>query len=408
MAIIPNKDKGSAHAAQNQTGASWQAETVVTPFVRERTDRALALKRVQTVEDEAREAEGLPMLATAGDVREVVRLLKRKSGGLTIIEGMDAVKRIFDPRKVAAYEYWGLVNRKGDRLSLSALGWEFARRLEPEAQLFRNVLDATVAYRSALEWIFKQQLEIVTDLDVASFWLEHPAEVSLSGNQKTAEGNVVCFFHLCQEAELGMATLGKRGQPARLRVDREELAAYIAHNSSAANGERSLRSTTEEDATESLTLHARQRGLRCATANASEAQRVLISHLTDSPIIKQLRMALELAGIESETSTRTKRDAQLVPEEIFDAMRRCDRAVIVVTKEDCSAETDKTSAPGESLLLQIATAVVHYNRRVLLLCEQSVPLPARLRDLCRQEFAGDTLTWESGVQLLKTLRGFQS
>ena len=122
MAFISNKEAGGAHASQATAGALWQTEKV-TPFVRERTDRALALKRVEPTAEAVPEAEGLPMLATAGDVREVVRLLKRKAGGITIIEGMDAIKRVFDPRKVAAYEYWGLVTRKGDRLSLSALGW---------------------------------------------------------------------------------------------------------------------------------------------------------------------------------------------------------------------------------------------------------------------------------------------
>jgi hypothetical protein len=410
MSIMSNQDAGYAHGAQNGAGASsWQAENVVTPFLRERTDRALALKRVALPAGEARqETEALPMLATAGDVREVVRLLKRKAGGITIIEGMDAVKRIFDPRKVAAYEYWGLVTRKGDRLCLSALGWEFARRLEPEAQLFRNVLSATLAYRSALEWMFGQRLEIVTDADVAAFWLERPAEVPLSGNQKTVEGNVVCFFHLCQEAELGMATLGKRGQPARLRVDREELAAYIARDSSPTHDERSLHITTEETRTPIPALAPQALPLQRATATASAKPRVFISYRKETLIIKQLQMALELAGIENEASMRTKQNAQLMPDEIFAAMRRCDAAIIVVTgDDDDQTQADGTSAMGERLMLEIAAALIHYNRRLILLWDESVPLPTRLSDLCCQEFAGDSLTWESGLQLLKTLRSFK-
>ncbi len=407
---MSNKDAGYAHGAQNGTGASslWQAENVVTPFLRERTDRALALKRIALPAEEARpETEALPMLATAGDVREVVRLLKRKAGGITIIEGMDAVRRIFDPRKVAAYEYWGLVTRKGDRLLLSQLGWEFARRLEPEAQLFRNVLGATLAYRSALEWMFGQNLEIVTDADVATFWLERPAEVSLSGNQKTVEGNVVCFFHLCQEAELGMATLGKRGQPARLRVDREELAAYIAHASSPARDERSLHITTKEERTPATALAPQALPRQRATATASEKPRVFISYRKEALIIKQLRMALELADIENEASMRTAQNAQLVPDEIFAAMRRCDAAIIVVNGDDDRAQVDGNGVPDERLLLEIAASLIHYDRRVILLWDKSVPLPSRLSDLCRQEFAGDNLTWESGLELLKTLRSFK-
>lgn len=409
MAILSNKDAGRAaaaaasHAPQTQTGAPWQTDKV-TPFLRERTDRTLALKRVSTVADGAQEAEALPMLATAGDVREVVRLLKRRPGGITIIEGMDAVKRVFDPRKVAAYEYWGLVVRRGDRLCLSALGWEFARQLEPEARLFRSVLSATLAYHSALEWVFGQNLEIVTDADVARFWHERPAQVFLSGNQKTVEGNVVSFFHLCQEAELGMATVGKRGQPTRLRVDREELAAYIAGDSTQDESEPDERAASPS----SIPTTSRRPQREAAPATATARMRVLISRREDAPLVRQVQMALELAEIECEVSGQAFGDAQLVPDETLDAMRRCDAAVIIVTAADCASADKGGALPGESLLMEIAAALVHYNRRVILLWDESVRVPARLCELCRYEFAGDHLTWESGMQLLKALKNFQS
>src|SRR4051794_28543081 len=49
----------------------------------------------------------LPILATGNDIREVVRYLKNKSSGVTFIEAMNAEpRRIFDARKIAAYEFW--------------------------------------------------------------------------------------------------------------------------------------------------------------------------------------------------------------------------------------------------------------------------------------------------------------
>ncbi|HEY0386234.1 MAG TPA: hypothetical protein VGC64_09500, partial [Pyrinomonadaceae bacterium] len=186
MAIISNKDAAFVHGPPVGAGASWQAEKV-TPFLRERTDRALALKRVSSPAESMLTA-ALPMLATASDVREVVRLLRKKASGISIIEGMEAARRIFDPRKVAAYEYWGLIKRTSDRLTLSALGWEFARLLEPEASIYRTMLRGALAYRSALEWVYQRNLEIVTDADIASFWLENPAEIVLAGNSKAIEG----------------------------------------------------------------------------------------------------------------------------------------------------------------------------------------------------------------------------
>jgi hypothetical protein len=411
MAIISNTDAARSPATPAQAGAAWQTERV-TPFLRERTDRALALKRVAPPPEAQPEAASLPLLATATDVREVVRLLKRRAGGVTIIEGMDASRRVFDARKVAAYEYWGLVKRAGDRLTLSALGWEFARRLEPEAQLYRTMLNSTNAYRTALEWAFSQKLEIVTDADVAAHWLEHPVQVALAANQKTIEGNVACFFHLCQEAELGMATVGKRGQPTRLRVDREELAAYISNRPSFVTDDADAALALEESAAERPAMAFVAPLSTQPTAHVNEKLRVFISHSRDGELLKQIRTTLEVAEIESETSRRASDEAsggaQLVPDELCRAMRRCNASIVVVTKEDCRLDVSGNVLLHESLLMLIAAAVVCYNRRVILLWDESVAPSSSLSELCRCEFAGDSLTWDSGMRLLKALKSFKA
>lgn len=405
MAIISNKDAAIAHVPQQGAGL-WQPEKV-TPLLRERAERSPALKRVLPA-PEAEQAAMLPMLATASDVREVVRLLKKRASGVTIIEGMDAIKRIFDPRKVAAYEYWGLVTRTNDRLRLSALGWEFAGKLEPEARLYRTMLDRTLAYRSALEWVFGQNIEIVTDADIAAYWLEHPAEVFLTGNQKTIEAAVACFFHLCQEAELGMATVGKRGQPTRLRVDREELAAYIAGSSFPVPEDMPPGALEANADKQPSPLKHESLSQQKAAAGVSGKMRVFISRRKDALLIKQVQTTLEVAEIDSEVSRRVEGGAEFMPDELLQLMRRCDAAIIVITGEDCRTNDEGEALLDEGLLMEIAAANVHYNRRVILLWDESVSVPARLRDLCRCEFAGDQLTWESGMQLLKALKNFMS
>jgi hypothetical protein len=424
MAISSNKDAaggvGVGRATQGPA-VQWQPEKV-TPFVREKG--ALALKRVSPAV-EAEPAESLPLLASATDVREVVRLLKKRGGRLTVIEGMDAARRLFDPRKIAAYEYWGLVARNNDRLRLSALGWEFARQLEPEARLYRRMLDSTLAYRSALAWVLRQNLEIVTDAEVADHWRGARAEVQLSGNQKTIEGNVVCFFHLCQEAELGTATVGKRGQPTRLRVDRAELAAYIASDPSTPKNEEPPAQISPDNASpdNASTRPASDRYASAApqafsqretqtleqTINcARKKMRVFISCRKEAGVIKQLQAALDVAEIESEFCRRTSAHQGFMTEEMFGALLRSDAAVIVVTAEDWQTDGEGRPALDESLMMEIAAAVVHYNRRVLLLWDESLLLPARLCELPRCEFACDQLTWDSGVQLLKALKKFKS
>src|SRR6266700_2127251 len=169
----------------------------------------------------------LPILATASDVREIVQLLKKRPEGITIVEASDAVrKRLFDPRKVAAYEIWGIISKSGDRMKLSELGHEFAKKLEPEAQMYRVMLDNTPPYRAVLEWIYQQDIDLVTFADIVEYWEEHFPE-ALQQGEKTPEGQVVSFLHLCHAGEIGVATVGRKHQPSRLRVDHDELAAYI-------------------------------------------------------------------------------------------------------------------------------------------------------------------------------------
>ncbi len=58
-----------------------------------------------------------PILATANDVREVVQYLKKRPDGVDISEVPQPIKkRVFYPPKVTAYESWGIVGRKRDRL----------------------------------------------------------------------------------------------------------------------------------------------------------------------------------------------------------------------------------------------------------------------------------------------------
>ncbi|HYO63879.1 MAG TPA: hypothetical protein VER08_09630 [Pyrinomonadaceae bacterium] len=374
----------------------------------------------------------LPTLATAGDVREAVQYLKKTPAGVSVAEAMDDVKRrVFEPRKVAAYEFWGVVTRRHDRLHLSPLGWEFARKLEPETEAYRALLDQTAPYRAALEWMHADALELVTHGDVAAFWQRAYGE-ALDHEDRSMEGNVVCFFHLCQAAELGTVTIGKRGQPARLRVERDELAAHVNAGPRAATPEtgggevelhdahvaRQEPSTERRDAADERrdASHERRESFAAVPPRASaygSSPRVFVSAGRESQLLGRVRTALELADIESRVSVRPERDAEtrggagLVSDEVFRAMRQCEAAAIVISRDDF--ETDAAGEPAlrQSLLVQIGAAFVLYERRVVLLWSCGLEVPPGLRELPRVAFEGDELTWESGVGLLRAVRDFQ-
>src|SRR5215218_8649393 len=159
-----------------------------------------ALRLLRPPKEEPQDA-ALPVLATPGDLREAVQYLKRKPTGVSVVEALaDAKRRVFEPRKVAAYEAWGVVARRGERLMLTGRGREFARTLEPQTRAYRALLDFNPLYRAALAWIHRQGLDLVTYADVAAYLGEEFGALLPADDPKGAEEGVICFFHLCQAA----------------------------------------------------------------------------------------------------------------------------------------------------------------------------------------------------------------
>ncbi len=346
---------------------------------------------------EGEQESGLPILVTANDVREVVQLLKKRPEGITVVEASDAAKRrLFDPRKIAAYELWGIVSKSGDRIRLSALGREFASRLAPEAELYRVLLDNTPPYRALLEWIHRRRLELVTDADIIGYWREHFPE-AVRGGERTARGHVLSLLQLCHAAEIGAATVGRKGQPSRLRVDHAELAAHLQSPS---------RPAPERHDEEGERPFAQQT-TRLRTA-PSQRLRVFISAPEGSAVIGRIRDALQMADIVSEVIERDSDADELIPERTRQVMRRCEAGVIVVTRADYEPGRDGEPVLKQSTLLEIGAASVHYARSLVLLSDSEVRLPFNLEGFRHYELDGDELTWETGLQLVRAIKQFSS
>ena len=370
-----------------------------------------AALRLLTPPEAEPQVAALPVLATPGDLREAVQYLKRKPTGVSVVEALsDAKRRVFEPRKVATYEAWGVVARRGERLLLTRRGRELARTLEPETRAYRALLDRNPLYRAALAWIHRQGLELVTYGDVAAF-LQGDFAPLLGDGLKATEDGVVCFFHLCQAAELGTLTIGKRGQPARLRVEREGLDDYIeshdaghlmmAQQYTGSSGGKSVRGAT------------RARGETdeppASDEDPSAGTRLFITYGSQpAHVVAQIQTVFELAGIRSHASERATPGgaAMLVADDAAEVMRRCDAALVLLSKDDC--RPDETGAPAvtQRALVEIGAAFVLYDRRVLLLLDGPFELPFELAALPHVTLGDGGLTWEAGIELLKAVRGF--
>ncbi|HJQ32651.1 MAG TPA: hypothetical protein VJ866_10745 [Pyrinomonadaceae bacterium] len=386
--------------ARRGPGASYAA----APLGRvERAAEPTPLRLLTTPRTDEPRGDALPVLATPGDLREAVQYLKRKPAGASLAEALaDSKRRAFEPRKVAAYEAWGLVARRGHKILLTTTGLAFARTLEPATRAYRTMLDANRLYRATLEWVHRQGLDLVTCADVAAFLRdEFGALVASAGAKATGEG-VVCFFHLCQAAEVGTVTIGKRGQPARMRVEREGLDEYIdergaspTRNSRPSSGE----ARAHEDAYEPAGDEE----------ETTAGTRLFITYGTQpAHLVAQIQTVFELAGIGSHASERAPSGggAMLVAEEAAEVMRRCDAALVLLSAEDCRPDESGAPAVARRALVEIGAASVLYKGRVLLLLDGPLEVPAGLAALPRVTLAGGGLTWEAGIELLKAVRGF--
>jgi hypothetical protein len=347
----------------------------------------------------------LAVMATASDVRDAVQYLKRKPEGLTSVEELDAPgRRIFDPRKVIAYELWGILFRIDSRLKLTPLGWELARSLTPEVQIFRSMISNIRPYQVVLESMFRQKLAVVTYLDALEYWLQHYPEALDKGDEKTLEASVLSFFHLCHAADLGVLTLGRKGQPARLRIHQEELSGFLLSEKATVAFDASY----DKGRPERKAASAGGGVLQIAPLSTSKKLRLLISHNSKPDIAHFIEEMLALIGIESDIIERQSSSSLPLTENTIRALRRCAAALIIVSGDDFSENNQGEASINPGVLVEIGAALVHFDHRVELLWDQQAALPASLSGLSYCEFEGESLTsLETGLRLIKIVKGFE-
>lgn len=336
----------------------------------------------------------LPILATANDARELVRFLKKRPNGVTVVEAMNAEpRRIFDARKIAAYEFWGIIYRENERLMLTRLGKELADALEPECQMHRSILHRISAYKIAVKCIYDEGLDIATHLDVLRCWSELKSEVLAEyRNPQDMEAAVVCFFSLCHAADLGTSTVGKRGQPARLRVDMEQVAAFLS----------------EELDGEVNNPSPRKPKLVRHTPSASDGtiRQVLIS--TSGPVqnVQQLASLLALAGFESRTLDFSDLENGLLHTSELNEMQQCQAGIFVISPADCIKKKDGTFSLRHEWITKISVAAALFDWRILLFWNGKLPPPEELTANGLTILSNEDFSWDTCLELANQIKGF--
>ena len=326
----------------------------------------------------------LPVLATASDIREFVQYLRLRPNGVVAAEELDRPKkRLFEERKLAAYERLGLTTSDGVFVKLSSKGWYFARNFESDAQVFRLLLRQMLPCWSALQWLSDQKLDIITAPELLSFWQKSHPEVVVNSDEEQIKGVVVSFFSFCQGAVLGTMTLGKRGHITRFCVDRTELTGFLED----------APTLIEEEllATKLVPIH---------TVTKPAQFRVVIQGQY-SPLVETLQRSLELVDIASEHICGIESLVSCALQLKNHAREHC--ALVVVIGDDAFTVDAGMTALDDRVLLGLGAAHVLFNERLIVLAEKRITGLGSLRELNYYEFAGAQLSWDLGLEIVRVL-----
>src|SRR5690606_1897861 len=167
---------------------------------------------------------------------------------------------------------------------------------------------------------------------------------------KDKEAAVVSFFSLCHAAELGTTTVGKRGQPARLRVDSGQLGEF-------------LRSPINEDRT---SLVSQSTGVPLRRVESLE--RVYVSAGRCQIDVTLLGRMLALASFESVECRRPVGRSGLLTNPHLQSMAQCQAAVLLIGAEDYQALEDGDLVLSNERLAELNVALALFQQNVIIVC----------------------------------------
>lgn len=133
------------------------------------------------------------------------------------------------------------------------------------------------------------------------------------------------------------------------------------------------------------------------------AFKVFIAHGKNTAILDQVKDVLALYDIDYEVAVEEETAAIPVPAKVMASMRRCQAGVMVVTADEAS-KTGVEYSINTNVLIEIGTAFVLYDQRVVLLWDKRLKVPSNLQGLYRLEFEGSELSFAMGTRLAKAIK----
>lgn len=368
----------------------------------------------------------LPVKTTTDDVLQIIDYLKTKGTGVSIDSAKDVIDaRLLDGRKIAAYRYWGIVERDGEKISLTENGWRVARKPEELKTVFREVVQGILPYYSLLESVHFKDLDEITISDAVAFWSKKFAN-EVGESEEGINDQVACFFRFCEGAGLGRMKVGRVKSPTRLEVAKEELAELIKGKVPVGVPvtmfTTPINTNTLPSTLQASELAPQDNGSRSIEPFQVDTQeekkdkpapdysdelksRIFITHGKNRTLLNSIKEILGYGELEPVVSVEEPTVAIPIPNKVIEEMRSCGGAIIHVDDDRTVVDSEGKSIVilNANVLIEIGAAMALYGRRFILLVKSGVTLPSNLQGLNETRYTGDSLDGETTIRLLKAI-----
>ena len=360
----------------------------------------------------------LPIRTTLEDIESVCSYLATKPTGATSAEAKAVLdSKLLDGRKLTALKFWNLVEDSSGKMRLTELGRRLAKDYgAARAEVLREVIRAIPPYGAVVERVVHKGEITVTATEVAANWHTHfTAEVSDS--DKVLNDQAVCFFQVAEGADLGSLTVGRKGQPTRFDFDEMNARRFVEGGPAAKLEEpnTSEHSAVHDDTDYEPTESDEKSGAYdhsidiSAPKKDTSGNRVFITHGKNQKILEQVKEIVAYGKFKPVIAQEHETAAKPVPEKVLDDMRSCQAAVIHVGSEGILVDEEGNEYPqlNGNVLIEIGAAMALYGKQFILLVEDGVKLPSNLQGLYECRYAGNELSGEATMKLLKAFNEFK-
>jgi predicted nucleotide-binding protein len=357
----------------------------------------------------------LPIRTTIEDVQAVCAYLATKPTGATPTEAKAVLdSSVLDARKLVALKFWGLIEDNGGKMRLTEPGRQLAKdKCARMAVVLQGRISHIKPYAAIVERAVHRNELLVTATEVAAHWHEH-FKADVSDSDKILNDQAVCFFQLAQAADLGVLTIGRKGQPTRFDFNETTASAFVQNGGfNAVDENNSEEAALDEQLIEKPKGQVETRSLSSELSTpevrAEKGNRVFITHGKNKKILEQVKELVSFGKFEAVVAQERETAAKAVPDKVMDEMRTCQAAVIHVGVEGVLFEKDGTENPqiNGNVLIEIGAAMALYGKNFILLVEEGVKLPSNLQGLYECRYKGDELNMEATMKLLKAFNAFR-